>query len=180
MNPDQLREFHNMIKNDIIQDAFTDIPYKVPPIAPSVLDIGCGRGGDIHKYFHSNFKKIVAVDNHIESLNIAKERFEKCYPKSNIDIQYILHDAKQSVLILKSKVNVVVMNFSLNYFFKNENCLRNLFQTISESLYELGCFVGIALDGDIVKSVYSLDDSLYEIEPFIHLMKPDLITGHTK
>ena len=166
MNSTQLREFHNIIKNDIIQDAFTDIPYKLPPVASSVLDIGCGRGGDIHKYYHSNFKKIIAVDNHIESLNIAKERFEKCYPKTNVEIKYILHDAKNSVLQLESKVNVVVMNFSLNYFFKSENCLRTLFQTVSESLYELGCFVGIALDGDMVKSLYSQDDSLYKIEAF--------------
>ena len=58
----ELRELHNTIKNDIIQDAFMDIPYQIPPIIPTVLDIG--------------------VDNHIEPLNIAKERFDKCYSKS--------------------------------------------------------------------------------------------------
>ena len=161
----ELRELHNTIKNDIIQDAYTDIPYQIPSIIPSVLDIGCGRGGDIHKYYYSNFKKIIAVDNHVESLNIAKERFDKCYSKSNIEIQYILHDAKYSVLKLESKVNVVVMNFSLNYFFESESCLRNLFQTISDALYESGCFVGIALDGEKVKSLYTLDNNLYKIEP---------------
>ena len=36
MNSSQLREFHNKIKKDIIQDPFTDIPYKLPPIAPLV------------------------------------------------------------------------------------------------------------------------------------------------
>ena len=113
----QIRGFHNQVKNDIIQDSYTHIPYGIPPIIPSVLDLACGRGGDIHKFYHANFKTIIAVDNHEESLKECIKRKEECYNNKHLNIQHICHDLKKDVLCLNKKVDVAVMNFALNNFF---------------------------------------------------------------
>ena len=73
MDLDKIREIHNSIKNDIITDAYSHIPYTLNILPTSVLDLACGRGGDMHKFYHANFKKVICVDNHIPSLEIAKK-----------------------------------------------------------------------------------------------------------
>ena len=125
-----LRDAHNRIKNDIIVDAYSHIPYSIPSNEVSVLDLACGRGGDLHKYFHANYKKLYVVDNHTESLDIYKQRYLKSYKSSNFHIDFISHDLSKSVLYLNTQVDIVVMNFALNYFFKNEHVLENLLRTV--------------------------------------------------
>ena len=159
-----LRDAHNRIKNDIIVDAYSHIPYSIPSNEVSVLDLACGRGGDLHKYFHANYKKLYVVDNHTESLDIYKQRYLKSYKSSNFHIDFISHDLSKSVLYLNTQVDVVVTNFALNYFFKNEHVLENLLRTVMLSLKEGGLFVGIALDGVKVKES-SLSSEDYIIEP---------------
>ena len=73
MDLEKIREIHNSIKNDLINDAYSHIPYTLNILPTSVLDLACGRGGDMHKFYHPNFKKVICVDNHIPSLEIAKK-----------------------------------------------------------------------------------------------------------
>jgi 2-polyprenyl-3-methyl-5-hydroxy-6-metoxy-1,4-benzoquinol methylase len=49
-----MRAFHNWIKNNIIQTYCFN--------ATAVLDIGCGRGGDINKFIAANVKHYVGLD----------------------------------------------------------------------------------------------------------------------
>ena len=143
-----LRELHNQIKNDIITNAYIHIPYQLPPLEPTVLDLACGRGGDVHKYYHANFKRLFVIDNHRASLDVYRKRFEKSYRTvSDFKIDFILHDLASDVFCMKKQVDVVVMNFALNYFFKSQRVLETLMKTVSVCLKNGGSFVGIALDG---------------------------------
>ena len=166
MSLKQVREIHNIIKNDIINEAYTNIPYSLPASKTSVLDLCCGRGGDMHKYYNSNFKHAIFVDNHADSLDTARERYRKCYNTNTFSIKFISHDLKKQVLVLKYPVDVVVMNFCLNYFFESEEILRTLLKTVSGALKDGGIFVGIALDGDKVKNG-RLSTETYNITPGI-------------
>ena len=164
MDLDKIREIHNSIKNDIINDAYSHIPYTLNILPTSVLDLACGRGGDMHKFYHANFKKVICVDNHIPSLEIAKKRYMDCYNNKSFKLEFILHDLKMSVLNIQEPVDVIVMNFALNYFFESENTLKMLLKTVSMCLKDGGYFIGIALDGAKVKQSVP-NNEIYTIIP---------------
>lgn len=164
MNLQNIRDFHNSVKNDIINDVYTHIPYTLNTNEASILDLACGRGGDMHKIYYTNFKRVLFVDNHSVSLDIARKRFNDSYKNKKFHAQFVLHDLKESLLLLSNPVDVVIMNFALNYFFDSEKSLKTLLETVSRSLKENGYFVGIALDSDRVKNA-PIKTDLYTIDP---------------
>ena len=165
MDLQNIRDFHNNIKNDIINDVYTHIPYTLNNDESSIMDLACGRGGDIHKIYHTNFKQAFFIDNHSDSLEIARKRFFDSYKNKKFRAQFILHDLKESLLCIPKQVDVVLMNFALNYFFDSEKSLRLLLETVSHSLKDNGYFVGIALDSERVKTS-PLKTTLYTLNPF--------------
>jgi SAM-dependent methyltransferase len=58
----KLREFHNWIKSIIIYTYCGQIKMNGKDIRTSVLDLGCGRGGDILKWYHAKVGEYVGVD----------------------------------------------------------------------------------------------------------------------
>lgn len=57
-----MRDFHNYIKSNIIFGYCSPKDVNGRQQKLSVLDIACGRGGDIQKFFHSRVKNYVGVD----------------------------------------------------------------------------------------------------------------------
>ena len=49
----EMRKFNNHIKNNLIQKYTSN---------KTVLDVGVGKGGDIHKYYHAKVKCVVGVE----------------------------------------------------------------------------------------------------------------------
>jgi len=58
----KLREYHNWIKSIIIYTYCSPIDENNKKRRTSVLDIGCGRGGDILKFYHAKVGEYVGVD----------------------------------------------------------------------------------------------------------------------
>ena len=61
---DGMRAFNNWIKTNIILTYCKN--------RPSVLDFGCGRGGDLIKFINANIGEYVGVDNDNNGLYIIK------------------------------------------------------------------------------------------------------------
>lgn len=57
-----MRNFHNYIKSNIIFSYCSPKLVNGKQQKLSILDIGCGRGGDIQKFFHSRIKNYVGFD----------------------------------------------------------------------------------------------------------------------
>jgi hypothetical protein len=57
-----MRNFHNYIKSNIIFSYCSPKKNNGKQQKLSILDIGCGRGGDIQKFFHSRIKNYVGFD----------------------------------------------------------------------------------------------------------------------
>ena len=167
MDLKQIRLIHNCVKTDIIHDAYVSIPYVIPSpsVCCSVLDLACGRGGDLHKYYHAHFGRVIAVDNHSDSINEATRRYSKTYSSDTMfNVSFVVHDLKQPLEYMNENVDAVVMNFALNYFFDSIDSLKSLFRTISTWLRPDGVFTGIALDGErVIKQ--PLDTQTYNILP---------------
>ncbi len=66
LNINRLRTFHNLIKKQLYEQTNLLINYSK---TKSLLDLACGKGGDIQKWLLlNNIKYILEVDYNIESI----------------------------------------------------------------------------------------------------------------
>lgn len=165
---EQLRKFHNFIKSQLIINSCQNVNAKY------LLDIACGRGGDLQKWLNNkiNLKYILAFDSHKESIysSIIKgdnfdgaiSRFlniKKNYKKlpfinfKNFDIldPNILY--KLNYTDSNAKYDVISCQFALHYFCKSDTILDNVLFTISSKLKPGGLFIGTATDGDLINNI---------------------------
>ena len=159
-----LRTFHNQIKQALY---FKYTKNK----QLSLLDLACGKGGDIQKYLKCQYKFILAIDNNIKSIkaryNIdgydgAIARWNSI--KSNMNfkpyIRFEILDLLDSNLTLKinqidnyKKYDLISCQFALHYFSETEHTLFNFFRTISNKLKKNGVFFGTTTNGDIISNI---------------------------
>ena len=118
----------------------------------TIIDIGCGRGGDVKKYKKSNVKLIVGIDLSDKSL----VQMENRYKKESILFQLKCADA--CAVEFPSDVDAVVANFSFHYFFDGRE--PDLIDKIYKSLKKEGFFWGIVTDCRVLTS----KSDLFEIE----------------
>lgn len=166
---DNLRKFHNFIKSNLIIESCKNIDAK------SLLDIACGRGGDIQKWINNkiSLKYIVAFDNHKESiyssikkgdqfdgaiarfLNV-KRNFRGKLPYINFQHGNILDI---NILDKLNKIDsnkiydIVSCQFALHYFAKDEKSLDHVLSVVSSKLRSGGLFIGTATDGDLIYNI---------------------------
>uniref|UniRef100_A0A6C0CRN7 mRNA (guanine-N(7))-methyltransferase n=1 Tax=viral metagenome TaxID=1070528 RepID=A0A6C0CRN7_9ZZZZ len=105
----KISTFHNSVKRDLIYNAAACVPYKYPSKPSVLIDLACGRGGDIHKCFNANYEKVIGFDKHEPSINNAMERYLSCYKNQTknafravpFNVHYFINDIEsQSELIL--------------------------------------------------------------------------------
>ena len=65
-----LRRFHNALKLTLLRLAMQDAPY-----IDSVLDVACGRGGDVSKWASLNARHYTGIDIAQEALATARQRY---------------------------------------------------------------------------------------------------------
>ena len=154
------------MKTQIITSAYADIPYTNTQVFPSLVDFGCGRGGDIHKVYHANYQYAFFIDVHHDSLNEASQRYGESYKNNkHFHVQFIQHDIGFEPWFSREKVNTVMMNYVLNMLFENENKIRTLLYSVSSILQNGGTFIGIALDGERVQHL--VEHNMTENNSFI-------------
>ena len=164
-----LRKFHNLIKSELI------INYCEQLNAKSLLDIACGRGGDIHKWIQAKLKYVFAFDNHSESIyNEVKKghsfdgaigRFKQITKISrtklpfikfhNIDIMSKDSFDKINKLDSNKIYDVVSCQFAFHYFSRNTSSMEHILSIISKKLRIGGLFIGTSTDGDLVHNILS-------------------------
>jgi mRNA (guanine-N7-)-methyltransferase len=152
-----MRSYHNSVKRSMIEKFAKN---------KSIMDLGFGKGGDIHKYFSSNIKKLYAVEPNEMFINEAKERIRETFTDSKDEnkklfaekIEIYKEYAQNSIEIKdhfrinkknpESLVDLVVSFFSMTFFFKTSNDLNKFANTVSGCLKKGGFFVGTFMDGE--------------------------------
>lgn len=128
----ELRKLHNNCKRDLIQTW-------VPPYS-KVLDCGCGRGGDWHKWkaVHCH---IFAIDPDEVSLREAEQRAHDM----NFGVWFL---GKGTIIqaAFAGPFDVVCYNFSLHYIFENPTIYQNSIKAISCALAPGGLLIGVTPD----------------------------------
>ena len=158
MSIENLRKFHNYIKSSLIE-------FSSKNGGTTLLDIAVGRGGDLFKWQHNNFKVVVGFDPHQDSIDEAKRRlftqlkskkrypFTKFYTLDMLDYNIIhkLNNLESSIKGLETHTyDVVSCQFAFHYFVKH---LDHVLNFISHKLKTGGIFIGTATDGDIIHNL---------------------------
>lgn len=157
-----MKKIHNNIKRELIK--------KYVNSKDTIIDLGCGKGGDMHKWINTDVKYVKGYDINEKYLKEAEERYSKIKKNKNINTNIIykcIDLSKQIIDTEHEKVNVVACNFALHYFFENEKTFNILKKSIKNNLKTNGYFIGTIFDGI---SVYNRFNN-YEYKNFEELFK---------
>ena len=129
----KLKKFHNAIKRHLIMTyAHT---------AESVLDVCCGRGGDLQKWHSARVTYVRGLDLSPVEIKEAKRRYTTLAPRS-LTCEFQVADLSKPYLCDRV-YNAVTCMFGLHYFFESESVLDTFLDTVSRSLAPGGVFFGI-------------------------------------
>ena len=172
-NIDNLRKFHNYIKSNLIINNCLQIN------ANNLLDIACGRGGDLQKWLNHRLKLkyILGFDTHADSIysstrkndsfDGAIARFQgikKNYTgQSGSKLPFISfqnlsvldpHILTKLNTIDKNKTyDIISCQFAMHYFSQNDETLNKTLKLISTKLRKGGLFIGTTSDGDRIYKI---------------------------
>lgn len=133
-----MRHYHNFIKSNLIY-TFCNKMYQSNTLQ-SVLDIACGRGGDIEKFYYTNVAYYVGVDVDAEGLksqvNGAISRYNTFKKKKpNFPKMYFIQADARAVLEYDTQVKILSMDEP------NKKLLERFFPTLigdeKPSLYDI-------------------------------------------
>ena len=165
------RLFHGWIKSCIIYN-YCEEELELPSNIikrKNVLDIGCGRGGDIMKWYQVKVNKYVGIDSDYEglfgSIDSATIRYQNNQSKFSdfTDMVFIQADARikldipsqekvlpkmtpdnknliSKLLNVNNKFNIISYQFSLHYLFETEETVNNLIE-INKNYLEKGGYI---------------------------------------
>ena len=108
-----------------------------------VVDLCCGRGGDILKWDKSNIKRVIGIDKHPESISEAIRRYKKL--RTNTKISFYVGDVE--IYSIPNNVDSILCQFALHYI----SDMKKFLSRVHDSLKVGGYFIGICTDGDTVR-----------------------------
>lgn len=130
-----LRTFHNGAKRALL-DLFARR-------AGKLLDLACGRGGDLHKWRAADVKRVLGLDISSSSVEEARSRCAAI----RADLRYTFERADLTQPYTPAEpCDVVTCMFALHYFFGSEQAAQTIVKTAADALKDGGFFVGIVPD----------------------------------
>ena len=173
--------YHNFIKSNLIYTYCRERLFgkKSKSRRQSVLDIGCGRGGDLLKWYHSRVGYYVGIDISYQDLHSASDGIisrynqnKKRYPGwgkydfihgsggvllNSIDqekkIGKLTKENKQlidRIFTPSRKFDIINSSFAIHYMFENDDSLNNLTKNINQYLKKYGFILFTLFDGNKV------------------------------
>jgi SAM-dependent methyltransferase len=180
-----LRNFHNWIKSAIITTYCSpkNISHSTEATKLSILDIGCGIGGDLMKFYHARFGEYVGIDIDYHGLysstNGAVSRYNEMKSKfpnfgkvywvqadasSLLTPEYqdkkLLNMTKENKQLIekvfnKKKFDCITAMFSLHYLFESEESTNNLIININNHLKVGGYLLFTLFDAKLVMNLFA-------------------------
>jgi len=157
-----LRNFNNWIKSVLIT-RFAHPALEASTIVDSsggrgarggglrgkVLELGCGKGGDLNKWSKARIKEYVALDVAAVSIDQAQARWESLSRATRFDATFAALDCYSQPLArgiprdkLAPPFDVVSMQFCMHYAFESETKVRCMLDNVTAYLRRGGIFVG--------------------------------------
>ena len=167
-----MQHFHNLyVKKTLISKYAPSMLNKTNKQTGYLLDLACGKSGDLSKWKNAKLKEVIAIDISKPCVEYGKN-FYKTYPKPKPVVKYIWGDTSNLIwpnqdagksdmdkermkewIQEKYYFDVVSCQFCLHYYFESEVKLISLIKNISDNLKLNGYFIGTCFDG---KAVFDL------------------------
>ncbi|KAM3964812.1 RNA guanine-7 methyltransferase [Aphomia sociella] len=148
-----VRNFNNWVKSVLIQEYTDKVREKDYGRPLRVLDICCGKGGDLSKWQKARIDKVIFADIADISVQQCKTRYEdlrkRC--RSLFSAEFIAADCTKETLRDKYsdpsiKFDLVSCQFGLHYSYESLGQARRMLTNISECLRPDGYFFGTIPD----------------------------------
>lgn len=150
-----MRSFNNWVKSVLIN-------LHTRPGA-RVLDLCCGKGGDLNKWAKVQISDYVACDTAPVSIQQAAERFNSM-DGVTFRPQLLVGDCfdvrLSDYLPDETVFDVVSCQFAMHYAFENESRVRRMLLNVTERLRPGGFFLGTTTDANVIVKKLRAVDSL--------------------
>ncbi|XP_069005983.1 mRNA cap guanine-N7 methyltransferase [Embiotoca jacksoni] len=158
-----MRNFNNWLKSVMIGEILETVRGAGPqPV--SVLDLGCGKGGDLLKWRRGGINHLVCADIAGVSVEQCQSRYEEMKKKSHFndrmfEAQFITADCSKEVLSEKLDdpelmFDICSCQFVYHYSFESEQKADMMLRNACERLKPGGFFIGTTPDAfELVKRV---------------------------
>jgi mRNA (guanine-N7-)-methyltransferase len=160
-----LRSYNNWVKSVLIK--------KCSPkqSGSKILDLGCGKGGDLPKWQHQHPDLYVGLDPADVSIAQAQSRYvdmtrrsrgrifkaefgvKDCFGTSLSDVpivQKVGFDKEMDARWGGGGFDVVTMMFCMHYAFENEDMARQMLKNVSGALRKGGRMIGVIPNSDVI------------------------------
>lgn len=165
-----MRSFNNWIKSTLIaeaikqangvhaerqrqrqQDGDSDRSSSSRDRGLTVLDIGCGKGGDLRKYLIGRIGHLICTDIAETSLQQLRQRYDDIRDRNRFSMECFAADSTRDRLRLKYQnprqlVDLVSVQFVLHYSFESLAQAEIMLRNISENLAPGGFWIGTTTD----------------------------------
>ena len=142
----ELKKFHNAEKRRVIEE------YAKICDATSLLDLACGRGGDLQKWVASGLEFVRGLDQSSVEIQEARRRARSLRDPGNLETHFEVFDLLTTVYADPDgcAYDMVSMNFALNYFWETEETASRILESVSQNLRPGGVFIACWTDGAAV------------------------------
>lgn len=149
-----MRIFHNTIKRSLYDKYTKNID--------NLLEIACGKFGDLAKMIDNNIKHVVGYDINNISIEEGRRRIKEIKNKKHVPkIELYTMDLSKNLIIHNVNqplFDVISAQFSFHYFFESEKTFNTIMSSIENNLKNDGIFMGCMFDGNSIKQLLNQGD----------------------
>ncbi|XP_078031720.1 mRNA cap guanine-N(7) methyltransferase [Epinephelus lanceolatus] len=171
-----MRNFNNWLKSVLIGEILEQVR-AASSQQVSVLDLGCGKGGDLLKWRRGGIDHLVCADIAGVSVEQCRSRYEDMKKKSHVNekifsAQFINADCSKEVLSEKLDdpelmFDICSCQFVYHYSFESEQKADMMLRNACERLKPGGYFIGTTPDAfELVKRLEASDSLSFGNEVF--------------
>lgn len=176
-----LRKFHNWTKRELINQTCETIKAESTN-SVTLLDLSCGKGGDMQKWYDNNIMHVVGFDIDAKSIDESRSRYNQLihnlkrqnvrnlpmYEFHVMDLSNSSNLPKIANILKQKQFSIVSCQFAIHYFFKNKESLNTLITIVSTYISNNGYFIGTTVNGDLLVEKLSgkktIGNGIYSIE----------------
>ncbi|KAG5860202.1 mRNA capping enzyme [Encephalitozoon hellem] len=131
----------------------------------SVLDLGCGKGGDLLKYERAGIDEYYGIDIAEVSIRDARARAENM--KRRFKVSFKAQDVYNQHISLGKMFEIVSSQFSFHYAFSSDESLDISLRNVAEHLKPRGYFIITVPSKEVILDRYRqgrMSNDFYKIE----------------
>ncbi|XP_066530716.1 mRNA cap guanine-N7 methyltransferase isoform X2 [Hoplias malabaricus] len=170
-----MRNFNNWMKSVLIGEILEKVKHERRDV--SVLDLGCGKGGDLLKWRKGRISKLVCADIADVSVDQCRQRYEdmkrRSHPGERIfSAEFISADCSKELLSDKLrdpelKFDICSCQFVYHYSFESHDQADMMLKNACERLRPGGFFIGTTPDAyELVKRLEASDSNSFGNEVY--------------